>query len=232
MPFVPPLPKLVIAAGKVSSALRRGPGSSAKLPSRPLGDLYACSESQQEEILQALATIKLTMTDELRRHNGEWVTLGNEIDKRTSISNLLVSCGDCWGTGAPYSSSTVNNQSLAVCGGFGDRFWLGEIIIRELIRLSGGTELDVWAVHNWLFRVNKSTYPYRYFPLDPGTAALMCHGGTKLTTVPYLAGKFTVWDNVGGQLFPLTRNSQGQLAPYGTSLIDAGAPRVLWEYPC
>ena len=233
MPFVTAIPTLALAANRVTN-LVRPPGASGRPPTRPprLGDLEVCTQTQQAAITHAFNEIHVWHVPVVRNAGGDWVTLADMMLLR-SVASVTISCNLC--SGSPYISSDVAKQSLQVCAGFGnttsDRQWLQSLIVIELVRLCGGTNLDAYAVKNFIFNVNRTSSPYSYFSVAASEKALMCLGGTKLPSPwGYLAGKFTVWDNVGGRLWPSTR-SGGVVQPYGQSLIPFNVG-YLWQHAC
>jgi hypothetical protein len=224
MPFTSGLPKIVLATNKLANLPRRAAGG------RPITwDPTACSPAAQNAITNAFFSLGNSQIPEISRHGGDWATLANLMQTQT-VNSLSISCDWCRG-GAPMSSNTTN-KSLQICLDTGIRDYLAAWLVVEVVHLCGGTDLDAWAVKNWLFNVNKSSWPYVYYSLLASEKALMCAGGTRLPPpLPYLAGKFTVWDNVGGKLWPATRNvATGVVVPYGPSLIDFNIP--YWQYAC
>ena len=63
-------------------------------------------------------------------------------------------------------SSNATNKSLNVCLDTSNRDFLAAWLVVEVVHLCGGTDLDAWAVKNWLFSVDKSSYPIP-LPLAP-----------------------------------------------------------------
>jgi hypothetical protein len=167
--------------------------------------------------------------DTIRNRGGEWVQLANNMQSR-SVANVTISCNVCYGSANPYASSDFANQSLQVCDGFTNRLWLEELVLTQLVTLAGGNDLDAYAVKNFLFRIDKSSFPWAYYPILSSEKALMCAAGVRQPSPwAYLAGQFTVWDNVGGRLWPADR-STGSVLPHGSSLIAGGIP--YWQHPC
>src|SRR5207253_11086628 len=109
-----------------------------------------------------------------------------------------------------------------------------------VIHLCHGTDLDAWAIYNWLFSVTWGNWPYYYFPIV--NQNLMCAGSTKVHQGPpgsvgyssyYRAGNFTIWDNVTGQLWPREIDSATSSfpdPPYGGTLVGGGS--ALWQFNC
>jgi hypothetical protein len=150
-----------------------------------------------------------------------------------NINPISITCGWCRG-GQPMSSN-ADSQSLQVCLDTSRRDFLAVWLVVEVVHLCGGTDLDAWAVKNWLFSVFKASYPYRYSSLLASEKALMCAGGTPVPGFNYRAGRFTVWDNAYGNLWPSNRalaNATNPVPYYGQSLIDAGQPRSEWQWHC
>jgi hypothetical protein len=230
MPFVrSQLPTFVLAANKVEDRI-------SKLMHRDRDkhleqwDPFSCNAFEREAIEKAFFSLHNSDIDEIRRHGGDWATLAALMDKQT-LASLSIGC-EC--RGGPPVTSNASTKSLNVCLDPTD-VWSHSIWLTvEVIHLCGGTDLDAWAIKNWLFSVDKSNYPYAFHSFPASERTLMCVGGTRLSS-PYTgfrAGKFTVWDPMGGQLWPSTKDAQGHIAPYGVQLIDGGGPRALWQYPC
>ena len=233
MPFVSTgIPKLVIAANKVANLPRRAAGHREL----PLWDPEVCSPADQNLISQAFdaLTKKNQVTqkshlDTIRDRGGDWIPLANLMATKT-VSSLAITCDYCRPTGSAMSSNQ-SNQSLQVCD---TRNWLYLVqqLAVEVVHLCGGTDLDAYAIKNFLFNIEKSMYPWAYYPLPASEKALMCAGGRPLPNFfGWRAGQFTVWDNVAGNLWPSQHTSAG-IAPSGPSLIDGGAPRGFWQYNC
>ena len=236
MPFVTAIPKLVLAANAVATTLTRPSGARPIHPPRQLGDLEVCLQPQQDDITRAFNEINIWYVPVIRNQGGDWATLANMMQTR-SIASVTISCNVCYGGATnPYTSSDFANQSLQVCNGFGtgtnERRWLQELILTELVRLCGGTDLDAYAVKNFLFSISRTSSPYVYYSLSSSEKDRMCLGGARQPSPwPYLAGKFTIWDNAQGQLWPST-HSGTLIQPYGSSLIPFGNPRIYWQHPC
>ena len=49
----------------------------------------------------------------------------------------------------------------------GDRGLLDLWLTVEVVKLCGGTDLDAWAVKNWLYNVNKTSRPYLFSRFSP-----------------------------------------------------------------
>jgi hypothetical protein len=230
MPFAPPLPKLAVAANMIANLPRRAAGR-PPLRLTPW-DPEACNPFEQEAISNAFFSLGNSQIPEIRGRGADWQILA-DLMKTKTVSSLSITCGYCRG-GNPMSSD-ANSKSLQVCLDTSRRDYLAAWLVVEVVKLCGGTDLDAWAVKNWLFSVNKSSYPYVYYQLLPSEKALMCAGGTRLPSpFPYLAGKFTIWDNVYGNLWPLWRDpsNNGRITPWQTSLIPGGGPRTYWQWPC
>ena len=223
MPFTS-IPKLVVASNVIANLPRRAAGK------RPITrwDPFACNPFEQEAITNALTAMHVYRTD-IADRGGDWVTLAN-LMAGWSVASLDISCD---GSGQPVSSNQAS-KSLNVNMDTSNRRALEAWLVVELIHLSGGTDLDAWGIKNWLFNIDKANYPFAYFPLLASELALMCSGSTRQAApFAYLrAGKFTVWDPTAGNLWPSTRNAQGQIVNYGTSLIDSGPPTTYWRCTC
>jgi hypothetical protein len=230
MPFVQPLPTIVLPGVNPAPPLQRRAGA-PPLPVRPprLWDLEVCTQQQQDAISLAIDTIRAIHVDTIRNRGGEWVTLANNMGAR-SVANITISCNVCQGPGNPFASSSFSSQSLQICAGFTSRLWLEELIVTQLVKLSGGNDLDAYSVKNFLFRIDKASFPWAYYPILASEKALMCAAGVRQNPPwAFLAGQYTLWDNVGGKLWPINR-STGAILPHGSSLIAAGIP--YWQHPC
>jgi hypothetical protein len=228
MPFVSTgIPKLALAANRIANLPRRVTGRP------PINwDPTACSPAAQNAITDAFFSLGNSQIPEIERRGGDWLKLATLMKTKT-VGSVSITCDWCRG-GAPMSSNQ-NAQSLQICLDTGVRDYLAAWLVVEVVHLCGGTDLDAWAVKNWLFNVNKSSYPYAYFSLLGSEKDLMCAGGTPVPPWNYRAGQFTVWDNVGGNLWPSDRAHATANVPvpyYGTSLIDGGPPRGLWQWHC
>ena len=223
MPFTS-IPKIMVASSAIANLPRRAAGR----PPITRWDPFACNPFEQEAITNALAAMHV-YRDELAYRGGDWATLASQM-AGWGVSSLNISCD---ASGKPVSSNQTF-KSLNVNMDTTNRRALELWLVVEIIHLCGGTDLDAWGAKNWLFNVDKSSYPYAYFPLLPSELALMCSGSTRQAS-PFAhlrAGKFTVWDPAGGNLWPSTRNAQGQIVNYGNSLIASGGPQGYWRYSC
>ena len=224
MGFASALPKIVIAADRLAKLPRRASG---KRPF-PRWDPTACNPFEQEDISKAFFSLGNSAIPEIRSRKGDWETLADQMTTKT-VSSLTITC-DC---GAETDLVECDLKSM----NFGsvdtsDRGLLDLWLIVEVVKLCGGTDLDAWAVKNWLFSVDKSSRPYLGFPVLASEKVLMCAGGTRLPS-PYahcLAGKFTCWDATAGKLWPSGKDAQGKRARHGTNLIDMGI--TYWQHPC
>jgi hypothetical protein len=227
MPFTSSLPKLVVAANKIANLPRpgRSPHKKGRLPP---WDPSQCSPFDQEAISDAFFSLGNSQIPEIRRHGEGWQKLA-DLMKTKTVDSVSITCAWCRGENPMSSSAT--NQSLQVCLDTSDRDYLANWLVVEVVHLCGGTDLDAWAVKNWLFNVNKGMWPYTYFPLLPSEKDLMCAGGTPLPSSPtYLAGKFTIWEYSSPALWPLKRDATGNVTAHGTSLIDKGIS--YWQHSC
>jgi hypothetical protein len=195
-----------------------------------------CNGFEQEDISNAFFSLGNSQIPEIEKRGGDWKKLA-DLMKTKTVNSLSITCGTCRG-GNPMSSN-ADLQSLAVCLETSSRDFLANWLVVEVVHLCGGTDLDAWAVKNWLFSVKKDTYPYRYFSLFSSELDLMCAGSTQIQPPGYSykirAGRFTVWDNVAGNLWPSDRALATATNPvpyHGSSLIDGGPPRTLWMWPC
>jgi hypothetical protein len=221
MPFTS-IPRLVVAANNGANLLRRASGRPRLQPWDPT----ACDPWQQEDIGNAFFSLKNSQLPEIRGRGADWAKLADLMEMQT-VDSLSIACSGCRG-GNPMSSN-ADSKSLEVCLDTSQRNLLAYWLVVEVVHLCGGTDLDAWAVKNWLFSVNKGSYPYSWYPLAAQEKALMCAGGRRLPTLPYLAGEFTVWDNVTGNLWPSLHLSTG-VFPRQPSLIDPGIN--YWQYHC
>jgi hypothetical protein len=222
MPFASALPKLLLAADKLANLPRRPPGKK----SLPRWDPTACNPFEQEAIGRAFSTLALTAIREVEIRGGDWTTLANAMKTKTA-SSLTITCDwDARPISSNASLKTINFGSVDTSNRLLLEMWLTV----EVVKLCGGTDLDAWAVKNWLYNVDKS--PRYYYPLLSSEKDLMCAGGTRLPSpLNYLlAGRFTIWDPAAGKLWPSTKDTSGRRVPYGQSLIDMGIP--YWRHPC
>jgi hypothetical protein len=228
MPFVSALssvPKLLLNANRTANLPRR-PASAPRLP---VWDPTVCNVFEQEHITNALAQIENVYATHIYNCGGDWARLGTCM-KTKKVASLSITCGYCHG-GQPMSSD-VNAQSLQVCLDTSNRWYLERWLVVEVVRLCGGTDLDAWAVKNFLFSIDRTSVPFQYWQLYVAELELMCAGGTRQPPPnPYLAGNFTIWDNVQGRLWPSYRQGTS-IVPYGTSLIPGGFARMSWQWPC
>ena len=233
MPFVSTgIPKLVVAANKVANLPRRAAGHRAL----PLWDPEVCSPADQNLISQAFDALKKinpysgkSHLDWIRDQGGDWAPLANLMATKT-VSSVAITCDYCRPSGAAMSSNQ-SNQSLQVCD---TRNWLYlvQLLVVEVVHLCGGTDLDAYAIKNFLFNISKDSGPWAFFPVSSYDKALMCAGSRPLPAFfNWRAGQFTVWDNVGGNLWPSQHTSAG-VAPSGPFLIPGGGPRAFWQYMC
>jgi len=213
MPFTS-IPKIVVASNMLANLPRRAAGR----PPLTRWDPTACNPFEQEAITNALAAMHVYRAN-ISSRGGDWTTLAN-LMAGWGVPSLNISC-DSYG---PPISSNQATKSLNVNVDTTNRRALEAWLVVEVIHLCGGTDLDAWGAKNWLFNIDKSSYPYAYYPLLPSELALMCSGSTRQSS-PYAylrAGKFTVWDPATGNLWPSERDSQGRITSHGNSLIDAG----------
>jgi hypothetical protein len=231
MGFTSSLPTFVIAANKVAQKV-------AKLPHRAPGkrqlepwDPTRCNYFEQEAINQAFFSLHNADIDEIESHGGGWKVLADLMTTKT-LSSLNITC-ECRGGSSSFSNAS--SRSLNFCLQRLDARYVSALLTVEVVHLCGGTDLDAYAVKNWLFNVDKGARPYTYYPLLFTELQLMCAGGTKLPwDFNYLGGKFTVWDNVGGQLWPAGQDYRGRTVTGGMQMIDGGptGPRTFWQYVC
>lgn len=183
MPFTSTgIQKLALAANRIANLPRRAAG-------RPpiTWDPTVCSPAAQNAITNAFFSLGNSQIPEISRHGGDWATLATCMQGKT-INTLSITCDDWCRGGAPMSSN-MTNQSLQICLNTFDRDFLAAWLVVEVVHLCGGTDLDAWAVKNWLFSVNKASYPYAYFSFLDSEKDLMCAGGTLLPgTGTYLWG--------------------------------------------
>lgn len=232
MPFVSTgIPKLVVAANKVANLPRRAAGHREL----PLWDPEICSPASQNQISKAFDALKVTNSvtqkshlDWIRDQGGDWVPLANLMATKT-VNSVSITCDFCRGGGP--TSSDQSRQSLQVCMDTSLWFWLVKQIVIEVVHLCGGTDLDAYAIANFCFSIDKSGSQWSYTSVLNYDKAKMCAGGWPLPTPGLRAGQFTVWDNVGGNLWPSQHTSTG-IVHFGTSLIAIGGPRGFWQYNC
>lgn len=237
MPFVSSLnsiPKLVVSsvANRIANLPHRSPGA------RPLPpwDPTVCNAFEQQHIDDAFFSLANSQIPEVEKQGGDWKNLANLMKTKT-VASLSITCA--WCRGSQPMSSNAADQSLQICLDTAQTNYLAAWLVVEVVHLCGGTDLDAWAVENWLFNVSKSSYPYAYFPVPSSELELMCTGSTPVAVsgypYPLRAGKFTVWDSHAGQVWPSDRALSVPADPvprYGNGLIDAGAPRTDWQWPC
>ena len=220
MPFNTQIPRLVSAVNNLANLPRRAVGSPQIL--RPTD---ICTAAEQTNITNALATIHTVYTDDIRAQGGDWVALANQLVAQ-NVSSLNISCDFC--TGGAATSSNATSHSLQVCTDTSDYTGLRMWLLIELVRLCGGTELDAWAIKNLTFNISKTGIQWAYFGVPESEKALMYTGGTRQPSPwPYLAGKFTIWDNAMGRLWP-SSHSGTNIVPYGQSIIPFNI--TYWRY--
>jgi hypothetical protein len=229
MPFVSSVSKFVLTINKVANLPRPGRGHRHVLPP---WEPDMCNGFQQEDISNAFFSLANSQIPEIEKHGGDWKKLADLMKKKT-VDSVFITCGTC--SGQKPMSSNAEHQSLQVCLETSYRDWLAAWLVVEVVHLCGGTDLDAWAVKNWLFSVDKSGPQYAYYSLLSSEKDLMCAGSTPVPPYNWRAGKFTVWDNVGGNLWPSDRAlaiPSNPVPAYGTSLIDGGPPRGIWHWSC
>jgi hypothetical protein len=231
MGFTSALPPVLIAANKVAEKVAEFPhGASTKKRQLEPWDPTRCNYFEQEDISNAFRVLGTVYAEDIEDRGGDWVTLGNLLKTQT-LNTVDITC-EC--NGGPPMSSNLQRKSLNICLDTSNTRVLEIWLLVEGILLSGGTTLDAWAIKNYLFNIDKSDpVGWIYRALPAAEKDLMCAGGTPLPTAGSLAGKFTIWNVATGDLWPSTKNAQGQRTTYGTSLLwNAGLAHQLWEWPC
>src|SRR5262245_7938295 len=248
MPFVSsPLAHLDYAALPHKTPTAHAGAGAHPLPSgysRVL-DPSLCDATDQANIKNAFWQLATTYIPEIARHGGDWLKLADCMKTKTDTS-LNISCDPFYETPIVWGANT-KPQWLNLASDTSNLYHLEGWLIVAVVHLCGGYDLDAWAIWNWLFNVSWRSYPYAYLPII--NQNLMCAGSTKIRQGPagtigytlyYRAGNFTVWDNVAGNLWPSEHHTTPSpfgtqittVSPHGTSLIDAGAPRTLWQHAC
>ena len=229
MPFVSsaPVARLALAVNRLANLPRRPPGA------RPLPpwDPTLCNPFEQQHISNAFFSLANSQIPVIEGHGGDWKKLA-DLMKTKTVNSLNITCAWCRG-GSPMSSD-ADSQSLQVCLDTSSSSFLRNWLLVEVVHLCGGTDLDAWAIKNWLFSVDKSSFPYAYYQVPSSELQLMCAGGTKVGS-NYRAGRFTLWDPVGGNLWPSNRaaaTANNPVPAHGYSLIAGGGPRGYWQWPC
>lgn len=229
MPFISSVSKFVLTVNKIANLPHVGRGHRHVLPP---WEPDMCNGFQQEDISNAFFSLANSQIPEIEKRGGDWEKLANLMKKQT-VDSVYITCGTC--SGQKPMSSNAAFKTLQVCLDTSSKNYLAAWLVVEVVHLCGGTDLDAWAVKNWLFNVDKSSWPYAYYSILPAEKQLMCAGGTQVPPWSYRVGKFTVWDNVGGNLWPSDRANASANVPvpyYGTSLIDGQSPRTLWSSSC
>ncbi|HEY3193036.1 MAG TPA: hypothetical protein VGJ61_09645, partial [Solirubrobacterales bacterium] len=130
-----------------------------------------CNGFQQEAISKAFFSLANSQIPEIEKHGGDWKKLADLMKKKT-VDSVSITCGTC--SGQKPMSSNADRQSLQVCLDTANTDWLAWWLVVEVVHLCGGTDLDAWAIKNWLFSVNKSGPQYAYSHILSSELDLMC----------------------------------------------------------
>jgi hypothetical protein len=237
--------RLVVADTAVANLPRR-------LAGRPLidprtADPEICQQPSRGMILSAFHSafdnaLKISLL------GGACATLGQCLDQKSRTTNVpgrgeepndvYVICAHCIPGGRETgSSSSVSASSMQLClSAYGtglSQSLVNGVVLRELIRLCGGTELDAWALYYYC----ESTVDLagnRWFPTLPAMVKdWMCIGSAPLSgpggTLSWIrVGTFVVWYTNFGQLYP--RGIGAAVSAIGSSLT--GSSNSNWARVC
>lgn len=199
--------------------------------SRP-HDPEVCGPLYEGYITAAFNNVNTRIND-IKLMGGECSKLGTCLDGK-SVSSVYITCANCIG-GRP-SSSDASDASIQLClSAYGttlNQATVNGLVLRELIRMCGGMELDAWGLYAYFSYVVPGNPPV-YYPVPSAEKDHMCSGSTPGTAnlAGFRAGKFLVWYPPNGKLWPKTLNP-----PPWSVLASNPLTGVLghqhWQHPC
>src|SRR5918996_1876812 len=228
MPFKTSPSTISVVSNFVSNLPRR---FSRQPLTRPV-DPEICSATFQTYIRNAFGYVALRVTD-INALGGECVKLATCLAGKT-VSSVYITCANC---GGRPSSSDASEGSIQLClSAFGwaalDQSTVNGLVLRELIRMCGGTELDAWGLDAYFDYVRPGSPPI-YFSVPSYVLSMMCAGGTPGTgsLSTYRVGTFLVWSPFTGVLYAkkLTATPPGWQTT-GASLTG-NFGNAYWRYP-
>jgi hypothetical protein len=226
MGFTSALPPYFLAANKVVSKLNRGP---FKRPLPPW-DPTLCSATEQDAIKLAFSTLAITYIPAIEAIGYDWKKLA-DLMKTQTVNSLSITCEGLQGN--PNISSNARDKTLNVNLDTSRTTMLDAWLLVAVIHLCGGTDLDAWAIKNWLFSVSRTSSGTTYYPLLASEKMLMCAGSTPVPPDNWRAGQFTVWANMTGELWPSNRAAANKYSPVpagGFPVIPPGT--TYWQSAC
>jgi hypothetical protein len=236
MPFTSALPPVIDAVMTVGKKIAKLPPHHAS-GKRVLEnwDPTRCQEVEKDAIRVAFSTLAITYIPEIEARGYDWKKLA-DLMKTKTVDSLNITCEGR--VGYPNISSNANaqpKQTLNVNLDTRSTTLLDAWLLVEVIHLCGGTDLDAWAIKNWFFSIDRSSTGTYYYPLLDSEKTLMCAGSVAVPPYNWRAGKFTVWNNVQGQLYPSNRAAAtaNNPVPAGGDLIPMGDPQSgFWQWHC
>jgi hypothetical protein len=221
VPFKTTPAKVVIIGHSFENAARRLFGRRHLWP--PDYDPEVCSANHAVSIMAALDYVAAHV-QEIKDLGAECLTLGTCLAGK-NVNSLYITCANCDASGNEIGavSSDASDGSLQVClSAYGNyaitQSTVNSLVLRELVRMCGGVELDAWAMDYYLSR--SVTYAGTSWLNIPSIIKnWMCAGSAPYgtgTAAVIRIGTFFVWNTSTGALLP--------------KVVRAGAP-VGWLYP-
>jgi hypothetical protein len=202
----------------------------------PLGyDPEICGDEVQDLIVEAFNRVNGRVT-EIKLMGGECLKLGTCLDTKSAAS-VYITCSNCAGGPNSPSSSRASDQSLQLCFGaytsFGypvNQSLVNGVVLRELIRMCGGKDLDAWALDYYFTTVVRGSGGTVYYPVPSAVKALMCTGSVPGATPAFRVGTFMVWNSATGALYPKQILPNGTVGLITPSLTGLNNPD--WQHMC
>ena len=232
MGFTSALPSYFIAANNIAQKVAKLPHRDPNKRPLPPWDPTLCSKAEQDAIKLAFSTLNLTYIPKIEAIGYDWKKLA-DLMKTQTVASLSITCEGLGGN--PQITSSARDKTLNVSLDTSRTSMLDAWLLVAIIHLCGGTDLDAWAIKNFLFSIEPTSGGTVYYPLLASEKDLMCAGSTPVKP-PWRAGQFTVWDNVDGILYASYRAAATATNPVpagGNPVFPYGNPQSgLWQWHC
>jgi hypothetical protein len=220
----------------ISNFLENLPRRLSGRPPIPLRyDPEICGPVQEDLIVKAFNWVDQRVT-QIKLMGGECLKLGTCLDTK-SAGSVYITCANCAGGANSPSSSRASDQSLQLCFGaytsFGyplNQSLVNGVVLRELIRMCGGKDLDAFALDYYFSAVVPGPGGTVYYPVPSSVKALMCAGSVPGATAAFRVGTFMVWNSATGALYVKQILPDGTVGLITPSLTGLNNPD--WQHMC
>lgn len=236
MPFTSALPPVIDAVMTVGKKIAKLPHPASNKRVLENWDPTRCNFFEIDAIKLAFSTLAITYIPAIEACGYDWKKLA-DLMKTKTVDSLDITCDGR--EGYPNISSNANaqpRQTLNVNLDTSSTSLLDAWLLVAVIHLCGGTDLDAWAIKNWFFSISRTPNGTYYYSLLDSEKTLMCAGSTAVPPFNWRAGRFTVWNNVQGQLYASNRAAATANSPVpagGAPVFPYGNPQSgFWQWNC